>query len=95
MLLDSCVEGHIIVFDPTAKWVQKKHWVLVSQLQQLLPSVLKHDNMTIMKGVSNLKCVDCIRSSLDYLAVDLSRRLPVAVKTVFEFHVLYEAHMRP
>ena len=49
--------------------------------------------MTIMKRVSNLKCVNSVSVFCHYLLMDLLRSHSVLVHAVVEFNVLDEAHL--
>lgn len=60
MLGHSGVEWDIIVLAPSAEWVEEEDWVLVAELEELLSSVLKEEDVSIMKGVSDLECVASI-----------------------------------
>ena len=92
MLSHSVVEWDVIILHPASKRMEEKDWVLVSHLDQLLPSVLQQEAMSVMEWVSHLEGINGISSSLLSNIVDLLRGKSVLVHTISKFDVLGKSH---
>jgi len=52
MLFHSCVKRNIIILNPSTKRVEKKDWVLITELEKLNSGILEKEDVTIVKWVS-------------------------------------------
>ena len=91
MLCHTSVEWYIIVLAPSTEWVKKEDWILISKLKELLTSVLQEEDVSIVKGVSDLESIDGISIlRFDHL-LNLSRGLSIIVEAIVECHSLRKA----
>lgn len=84
VLLHSGIKRYIIIFAPSAEWVEQEDWVLVSLLQQLLPGVLQQEHVPVVQWVSHLESVHSISILGLDLVVDLLWGESVLVEAVLE-----------
>jgi hypothetical protein len=71
VLFHSGVKWDIIILNPSTKWVKKKDWVLISELEELISGILEEEYMTIVEWVSKLECINCISISFKNVVVNL------------------------
>lgn len=90
VLLHSLESWHIIVLNPAAERVQQENGILVTLSDKLLTSVLKQENMPIVKRVTNLESVNSISAALFSLSFDLRGSQTPLIKTIVEYNLLDE-----
>lgn len=86
MLGHTRIERHVVILAPSTEWVKKEDWVLESLLEELFAGVLKQEDVSIMKWVSDLECVDGVSVLLLDHFRDLGGSLSVGVDAVVECH---------
>jgi len=91
MLFHSSVKRCIVFLGPSSQWVQEENRVLVTFLEQLLSGVVQQENVTIVKGVSDLESIDDIGVLGFHLVVDFSGGESVLVKAVVELDLVDES----
>jgi hypothetical protein len=84
VLLHSGVEWDVVVFAPSSEGVEQKDGVLVALFQQLLSGVFQKQNVTIVKGISNLESIYSISIFGFDLSADLLRSESVLVEAIIE-----------
>ena len=92
VLLNSGWEWHIIFLLPSTEWVEQEDWVLVASLEELFPSVLQEEHVSVVEWVPHLESVDGISISSFNLISNLSWSVSVVVKSIIELDVYVELH---
>lgn len=92
MLMHSCICWDIIILAPATEGMEEEDWVLIAELEELLAGILKQKDVSIVKWVSYLECINCISSLGLNLSVDLSWGKSKVVNAIVEGHSLKEVH---
>jgi hypothetical protein len=92
MLSHSKVKWDVVIFHPSTEWMQKKKWILIASLNELLSGVLKQKAMSIMQRVSNLESVHRIGSSFRRDLVDLRWRHSILIHAIVKLEFAGEIH---
>jgi len=92
MLSHSVIQGYVIIFAPATKWMKQEKGILKALGQELLTSIFKHENMTVVEWVSNLEGVDSISISLSDRLVDFHWSHSVLIHTIIEFNISQKVH---
>ena len=75
--------------------MEKKDRVFVSKLEELFSGILQKQNVSIVKRISNLKCIHSISTFCINLSRDFSRGKSKVINAIVKLHTLEEASARP
>ena len=84
------VEGHVVVFAPTAERVQQQDGVLVALLDKLFSGVLKQQHVPVVQGVAHLEPVHGIGTTGRDLLDNFARQESVLVQAIVELNAFKE-----
>lgn len=93
MLSHSVVQGDVIVFTPSSKGMKEQDWILEAFGEELLACIIEHENVTVVKWVSNLESIDSVSTSIDDGLVHLCGRHSVLIHAIIELDILQEMHL--
>jgi len=93
VLSHSVVEGNVVVLHPAAERVEEEQRVLVSLLDELLPTLSQQQTVPVMKRVPHLEGVDGVGVPFLSDLVDLGGCKPVLVQSVIVLEFRGELHL--
>lgn len=92
VLVNTRSKWYIVVLAPSTKRMKQENWVFISLFDELLTSIFQQKDVSVVKWVTYLECVDCICTAGLDLVSDLLGSVSVLVHAIVESDAFGEVH---